>query len=188
MTPPSAAVSVARALSSQWIELYLPENAYDPAAVEDPAHYWIGSGTDPAYATSVHPVDVDRRHYAESAPYTPQTDGSADVAHLQIVYRIYLATPEPLRPGDTYTVSVVDVLEDNGPFTFTYSPETPTDAMHVNQVGSATTGPKVFDRVVEHWCRHEPEIDDIDALVVDTLYQRLEERGRALPRISPHCQ
>ncbi len=82
-------VPIARAVNHKWVELHMPDPAtpYDTDLVEDESLYSVVSDDDPNFASGLTPTVVERRHYPETAPYGDTSDGSENVANLDIAYR-----------------------------------------------------------------------------------------------------
>ena len=140
-TPPPALVSRAVPLSSRWIQLVLPENAYT-SVVAEPARYTITSTDDPTFASPVVPIAVDRRHFPEDAWYAGSHE-AATIATIHVTYRVFLELDRSLTEGMHYRVTVdAAALADPGPFDFVMGDE-PSEALHVNQVSYLAAGPKV---------------------------------------------
>ncbi|MHB8893692.1 MAG: glycoside hydrolase family 9 protein [Candidatus Geothermincolia bacterium] len=150
MVAPAPAEPRANILSASWMELELPELEYNAANVTNTSLYTVSSADDPGFTAGIHPDLVNYRYWADSAPYnpglTPEDDDGGkgtDVAHINIVYRIFLRLPTPMSEGKTYSVSVDPSVVTAGPFAVTYEALAPRDAIHVNQVAYLSDGPKV---------------------------------------------
>jgi hypothetical protein len=138
-SPPAAK---ANAFTSTVVELYLPERPFDATTVARPNLYRVTSGEDPAYGSGVLPVAIDERYWPEEAPYRPaMLESGGDIAEINVIYRVYLTLPFPLKAGDRYTLTVDPAVVAVEPLTFQYD-TAPSDAIHVNQVAYVTAGPK----------------------------------------------
>jgi hypothetical protein len=142
MVPPSAPSARADVVSSDWIEIVLPEIEYDAKAVSVPGNYSITSADDPDFAGPQQPILVQHRHWPEYAPYTDVQ--SEPVARIQVVYRIYLHLARKLKEGKSYRVTVGSaVIQDGLSFNLPFDLEVANDAIHVNQVAYRSEGPKI---------------------------------------------
>jgi hypothetical protein len=142
MVAPEPLAAKAIVVNQSWIQLYLPEKAYDAAQVEGTSAYTITSDDDPAFSGGVKPALVQRRHFPESAPYSDdKTFG--DPMKITVVYRVYLKMPKPLKEGKTYKVTAAEGVKIGGPFSVTWSPTEANEAIHVNQVAYLADGPKI---------------------------------------------
>jgi uncharacterized protein YjdB len=140
-TPPPADQPDARILSEYWMEIELPEVAYDGTAVESPANYALTSVDDPGYATAVTPARVQHRHFPEKAPY----NASGDVAHITVIYRIYLQAPlgQPFVAGRHYAVAIAPAVAAVAPLAATFDGTGAHRIIHVNQEAYPEVGPKI---------------------------------------------
>ena len=142
MVPPSPPAARADIVSADWIEIVLPEIAYNPKTVSSPANYSVSSGGDPDFAVAQRPILVQHRHWPEYAPYTDVQ--SEPVAHIQVVYRIYLRLAAKLKEGQSYRVTVDPAVVRGGlSFNLPFDCAVPNDALHVNQVAYLADGPKI---------------------------------------------
>lgn len=140
---PAPLVSRALPVNARWIQLYLPEKAYNAAAVENKLNYTITSPNDPAFAgAGVKAEAVQHRHFPESAPYA-DAPAFGDPVKLTMIYRVYVKTPKAMTEGKTYTVTPAGTVNVGGPYTFVWNGATPNEAIHVNQVAYLAGGPKI---------------------------------------------
>lgn len=143
MIPPQPLVSTGNAISSTWIQLYLPENQYNETRVSDASAYRVFSTDDSAFRNGVQPVRVHHRYWPENAWYAAQTNGTTDIAEINVVYHAFLQLPVPLHEGKSYSVVVDPAVISGGPFDFAYGRSSVTDGIHVNQVGYRAEDAKV---------------------------------------------
>ncbi|MBU1943249.1 MAG: glycoside hydrolase family 9 protein, partial [Actinobacteria bacterium] len=150
MSPPEPLVASANVLTADWIELELPEMEYDIDNVANTALYTVTCADDPDYAAGAQPLEVHHRYWPENAWYNPglspeDDDGGKgnDVAHINIVYRIFLRVPTPLDEGSHYTVTVDPSVVTVGPLQAEFGPAAPTPVIHASQVSYLADGPKV---------------------------------------------
>ncbi|HEY2515669.1 MAG TPA: glycoside hydrolase family 9 protein [Polyangiaceae bacterium] len=121
-------------MTATLVELFLPELPFDPSHVGDPTLYQVTSLDDPDFVSGVQPIAVEERYAPDEAPYRPAMLASGgDIAHITVVYRIYLRLAAPLKAGHAYTVTMAPSVVATGPFVLTYD-ASPTEAIHVNQV------------------------------------------------------
>lgn len=119
------------------------DSRYNPNTIRDLSHYSIVSATDPNFASPINPTDTGRHqkfdHFSESS--------SAPIVNFDV----FLQFDSPLANGHTYSLSVQDIADhagnfiDPAAFEFTFddgSLHNP-QALHVNQVGYLTDGPKL---------------------------------------------
>ena len=163
VAPPDEVPEV-RIIAETWMELYLPDRAYDASLAGDCSLYAISSPDDPAYASgapleSRRPERVLRRHFPERAPFTPpvpaaamgQTSADKQPGYIVVVYRIFLKMPasRPFLPGRTYTVSLDSQIAPRRAglpgvisLTCSYSGEAGRELIHANQEAYPPEGPK----------------------------------------------
>jgi hypothetical protein len=147
--PPPPRGSVARVVDRRWVELELPENAYDDARVSDPAGWVVRSPDDPAYAAGLHPSLVHHRHRPESAPWVPELRPKS-FAHLEVVYRVSLRLPRPLEDGRHYRVEIgPGVVADPRPLELAVGPDVESAGLHANLVAFPEDAPKAA--YLAHW-------------------------------------
>src|SRR5512143_371868 len=70
--PYAAPTSRARVVNAHWVQVYLPENRYDPAVVTETARYALSSSDDAAFSTARQPAEVHHRTFPEEATYAEQ--------------------------------------------------------------------------------------------------------------------
>jgi uncharacterized repeat protein (TIGR02543 family) len=143
MIAPVLKTAEASVLNAHWLQLYLREKRYNVSHVADPSYYTITSGDDPDFAEGVSPILINSRYFPEDGPYTD--NGAPNPVHLNQIYRIFLKLPSTklLKPGHTYTISVDPAVADLEPLQAKFDLSAPNEAIHVNQVGYMTDGPKV---------------------------------------------
>jgi hypothetical protein len=142
MVAPTPAISRASHVSSSWIEITLPEDAFDEGNVKDVARYAITSTNDADFTVAVTPIEVHRRYFPESAPYDKL---GSDPCKIVVAYRIFLKLPaaKKLKDGKAYKVTVDAAVGIAGPYTFQFNGAAPNDAVHANQVAYLHDGPKI---------------------------------------------
>lgn len=139
MLPPTPLASRAMIVSASWIELYLPENPYDAAAVTDVGRWTVTSADDADFAAGVHPMLVQHRYWPENAWYNWDPNAT-NISEINVVYRAFLQLATPLKEGKHY--SVATDLVTGGPFAVSYDLGEPSEAIHVNQVAYLADAPK----------------------------------------------
>ncbi|MDF2834855.1 MAG: hypothetical protein K0Q63_495 [Paenibacillus sp.] len=141
--------SHAGVMNSNWLELSLVDTPYSDEHVTNTDYYTITSTDDPDFYGGVTPTLVQYRYFPEQAPYNPSATGN--IGKIQVTYRAYLKLPTTLKlkEGKSYLLTVNSAVADAGPFPFQFDVTKPNLAIHANQVGYPSEGPKVA--YVSHW-------------------------------------
>ena len=139
--PPAPLVARAQRVDNRWLELILPEIPYDESTVSETKRYRVTSSEDPLFSAGVEPILVNHRHWPENAWYRDSTNERADIASINVVYRIFLQLPIDLSELKHYQVTVDPAVAKAG--TLDLDTQRPNDAIHVNQVGYRPADHKV---------------------------------------------
>lgn len=143
LVPPAPRVNQAQILDANWVQLYLPEKEYNILKVTDSNLYTVTSTDDADFSTAVKPVLANHRFFPEEAPFNDTFNGS--MGEIQVIYRVFLKMPmnKRFKEGKSYTVNVDASVAAVDPLTTTFSITKPNEAIHANQVGYVSDGPKV---------------------------------------------
>ena len=116
----------------------------DLAKAADPANYRLSSDQDAAFSGALRPAHVGRK--SKGAEFNSNWRTPKYISE----HDIYLALPQPMKPGMRYTVQVGDLASNVNDVTITFDAKTlPSETIHVNQVGFAPEAPKVA--YLSHW-------------------------------------
>ncbi|WP_176736430.1 glycoside hydrolase family 9 protein [Oligoflexus tunisiensis] len=140
--PPEEARAHVVVVNQDWIQLILPEKEYRAAEAAQNSKYRLFSSEDGDFKSGVTPVLVQRRHWPENAPWSDD-EKFGDNARIQVMYRIYLKLPRPLKEGKAYRLAVDESVNVGTSFEFRWDGTKPNEVIHVNQVAYGTKESKI---------------------------------------------
>jgi hypothetical protein len=135
----------------------------DVKAASQAATYRISSLTDPSYKQCRAPVDVGRKtkgtdfawftdHWENGHAVNDRPDHSEE-------HWLYLFLPQPMKEGQTYTVTTGTLAKNGGSWKLPFAArKARSEAVHVNLLGYAPAAPSKY-AYVYHWAGDKGGID-----------------------------
>lgn len=143
MVAPATLEARAHVVDDEWIELVLPDLAYDATHVDEASRYTVESADDASFSSGVTPTMVQHRNWPEQGWYDDPATSGGNVAKIHVFYRVFLKLPKKLSAEKSYSVAVDAAAIPGGKTIALSFDDAPNDALHVNQVAYPLDGPKV---------------------------------------------